>query len=93
MRQDKSNGANPAIALTDCNVPIAAGNFYFAYYGKDKNEGEDYATPVAAGELALIQRVFIEATVESKNTDIEFGGPTTAEMSSNVNLRNRGLPP
>jgi len=96
MRQDlSSNPASPPppITLTDCNVPAAADKFFFAYYGKDKGDGEDYATPVAAGELANIQRVFVKAAVESKNTDVEFGGPRTVEMSSSVNLRNRGLPP
>ncbi len=87
MRQD---GAAAAQSLTDCNVPAAGGDTLFAYYPKDSTTA--YGTPVASGNLADIQRVLITATVETKNPDIEFGGASTAEMKSNVDLRNRGLP-
>jgi len=90
-RQDV-NGPNPAAqALTDCNVPVAAGDSLFAYYQKDSTTA--YATtPVASADLGNIQRLLITATVESKNPDSEFGGASTAVMKSNVDLRNRGLP-
>jgi len=89
-RQDV-NGPNPAAqALTDCNVPVAAGDLLFAYYKKDDIDA--YMPPVAAGELANIQRLLVTATVESKNPDSEFGGASTSVMKSNVDLRNRGLP-
>ena len=86
----RKEGSNGAIALTDCNVPTTDGDFSFSYYRKDESTALTY--PVGAGDLGQIQRLYINATVESKNTDVEFGGTSTAVMSSNVNLRNRGLP-
>jgi len=88
-RQDRSNAAQ---ALTDCNVPVAAGDLLFAYYRKDNPNAYATTSPVAAGELANIQRLLVTVTVESKNPDSEFGGASTAVMRSNVDLRNRGLP-
>ncbi len=89
-RQDV-NGPNPlAQALTDCNVPVAAGESLFSYYQKDSTIA--YATPVVPADLGNIQRLLVTATVESKNPDSEFGGASTAVMKSSVDLRNRGLP-
>lgn len=85
----RQEGSNGAIALSDCNVPTTDGDFFFAYYKKDESTALPY--PVGATDLGQIQRLLIKATVESKNTDMEFGGTPTAVMSSNVNLRNRGL--
>jgi len=82
-------GNPPAQALTDCNVPEAAGDSLFAYYEKDSDIAQ--ATVVTA-DLGKIQRILITATVESKNSHVGFGAATTAVMKSNVNLRNRGLP-
>ena len=86
----RQDGASAAQALTDCNVPVAAGDLLFAYYKKDDTNA--YTPPVAAGELGNIQRLLITATVESKDPDSDFGGASTAVMKSNVDLRNRGLP-
>ncbi len=88
-RQDRSIAAQ---ALTDCNVPVAAGDLLFTYYSKDNPNAYATTSPVAAGELANIQRLLVTVTVESKDPDTEFGGVSTAVMRSNVDLRNRGLP-
>jgi len=85
----RQEGSNEAIALTDCNVPTADGDFSFAYYKKDELTALSY--PVGGTDLGQIQRLLIKVTVESKNTDTEFAVTPTAVMSSNVNLRNRGL--
>lgn len=77
--------------LTDCNVPTGTSNFSFTYYPIDSTTA--YSTPVAAGNLGSIQRVSISLTVQSKNTDAQFGGQLNATMTSNADLRNRGLPP
>ncbi len=77
--------------LTDCNVPTGTINFSFTYYPIDSTTA--YSTPVAAGNLGSIQRVSISLTVQSKNTDAQFGGQLNATMTSNADLRNRGLPP
>ena len=87
-REERGNGA---IALTECNVPTTDGDFSFAYYRKDESLAIDYAG--LAAEMGNIQRLLIKATVESKNTDSEFGDASKAVMQSNVNLRNRGLLP
>jgi len=86
----REEGGNPAEAMTDCNVPEAAGDSLFAYYQKDSTIA--YGTPVGSADLGNIQRLLITATVESKNSHVGFGAATTAVMKSNVNLRNRGLP-
>ena len=86
----REEGGNPALALTDCNVPVAGGDSLFAYYQKDSTTA--YGTPVGSADLGNIQRILITATVESKNSHVGFGAATTAVMKSNVNLRNRGLP-
>lgn len=45
-----------------------------------------------AANLANIQRISISVTVQSKKPDTEFGGQLTVQMTSNADLRNRGLP-
>ena len=87
----RKEGANAAQAVTDCNVPIGPANFSFSYYPQDSTTA--YATPVASGSLGSIQRVSISLTVQSKNPDTEFKGQLNATMTSNADLRNRGLPP
>lgn len=72
--------------LTNCNVTA----FSLTYYPKDSTTA--YATPVASGNLGIIKRVSISLTVRSKNPDAQFGGQLDANMTSNADLRNRGLP-
>jgi type IV pilus assembly protein PilW len=78
-----ANGATEP--LTNCNVPTGSSNFSLSYFKQD-------GTPATG--LADIQRVLIELTVQSMNTEAEFGGgQLNATMTSNADLRNRGLPP
>ena len=86
----RKEGANAAQPLTDCNIPAGTGNFSFTYYPKDSSTA--YSTPVAAGSLGSVQRIAVKVTVQSKNPDPVFGGQLTATISSNTDLRNRGLP-
>ncbi|MFQ5902193.1 MAG: PilW family protein [Candidatus Binatia bacterium] len=75
-------------AMTDCNVPTGTANFSFTYYAQNSS------TPMSTIDLATIQRVEVSLTVQSKNPDADFGGgQLDAIMTSNANLRNRGLPP
>ena len=93
-----------AVAITDCNIPDDPGKFSLAYYPKDCSN--NFSTPVGsgtaacpgttggdAGTLAAIQRVKITVTGHSKNPDTDFGGQLISTMTSNVDLRNIGLPP
>jgi len=86
----RKEGSNTAETLTDCNVLTGTSNFSFSYY--PINSTTAYSTPVSSGNLANIQRVVISLTVQSKNTDTEFGGQINATVTSSVDLRNRGLP-
>lgn len=70
--------------LTDCNVPTGA--FTLAYFVQNSSTA---MSPIVA---ANIQRVQITLTVQSKNLDQQFGGQLNATMTSNADLRNRGLP-
>ena len=100
----RKEDANAAQLLTDCNVLIGTANFSFTYYPQNCSNnflapvGSDSAscpgTPeVNARTLAAIQRVQITLTVQSKNPDSQFGGQQlNATVTSNVDLRNRGLP-
>ena len=73
-------------ALTNCNVPATNG-FSLKYYAQ--NQSSEMSPLV----LANIQRVSIELTVQSMNTEAGFGGgQLNAKVTSNVDLRNRGLP-
>ena len=104
ITRDDANDTEPAQPLTDCNVPDVAGKFSLAYYPKDCSN--NFSTPVGtgtaacpgtaggdAGTLAAVQRVKITVTGHSKNPDTDFGGQLKSTMTSNVDLRNIGLPP
>jgi hypothetical protein len=79
----RNGSTNP---LTDCNVS----SFTISYF---KQDGTSLTAPVTGTNLALIQRVQITLTVQSKNPDSQFGGQQlNATLTSNVDLRNRGLP-
>lgn len=73
-------------SLTDGNVT----SFSFRYFKQDG--AELTILPVPAADLPNIQRVLITLTVQSKNPDAQFGGQLNAQMTSNADLRNRGLP-
>jgi len=100
----RQEGMNAAVAITDCNIPDDPGKFSLAYYPKDCSN--NFSTPVGtgtaacpgtaggdAGTLAAVQRVKITVTGHSKNPDTDFGGQLKSTMTSNVDLRNIGLPP
>ena len=70
--------------LTDCNV--ATGGFTLTYYVQNSSTA---MSPIVA---ANVQRVQVTLTVQSKNPDQQFGGQLNATMTSNADLRNRGLP-
>lgn len=85
--------------LTDGNATALQITYY------PQNCTNNFSTPVGtgaagcpaspgsnAGTLATIQRVSISVTIQSKKPDTEFGGQLTATMTSNADLRNRGLP-
>lgn len=99
--KDITRAANGGTAqsLTDGN----ATNLQFTYYPQDC--ADSFSTPVGGGAtacpsttgsnpgtLGAIQRVSVSLTVQSRNSDTEFGGQLTATMTSNADLRNRGLP-
>ena len=77
----RNGSGNP---LTICNVT----SFDVRYF---KQDGTELSRPVTT-ELPNIQRVMITLTVKSLKPDTEFGGQLTATMTSNADLRNRGLP-
>jgi prepilin-type N-terminal cleavage/methylation domain-containing protein len=80
----RNGTANP---LTECNVT----SFDIRYF---KQDGTELSRPVTGPtNLSSIQRIQITLTVQSKNPDSQFGGQQlNATMTSNVDLRNRGLP-
>jgi prepilin-type N-terminal cleavage/methylation domain-containing protein len=80
----RNGSSNP---LTECNVT----SFDIRYF---KQDGTELSRPVTgATNLSSIQRVQITLTVQSKNPDSQFGGQQlNATVTSNVDLRNRGLP-
>lgn len=45
-----------------------------------------------ASNLSAVQKITISITVQSKNTDVQFGGQSTINMSSSADLRNHNLP-
>jgi prepilin-type N-terminal cleavage/methylation domain-containing protein len=67
--------------LTDCNVTA----FSLAYYAQSSG------SPMSPVVTANIKRVQINLTVQSKRPDVQFGGQLNASMTSNADLRNRGL--
>ena len=78
----RNGAANP---LTNCNVT----SFDLRYFRQD---GTELSRPVIAADLPNIQRAQITLTVQSLKADTEFGGQLNATMTSNADLRNRGLP-
>ena len=78
----RNGSRNP---LTNCNVT----SFDLRYF---KQDGTELSRPVIAADLPNIQRVTIALTVQSLKPDTEFGGQLNATMTSNADLRNRGLP-
>lgn len=87
LRTAKPEGGSTAVTepLTDCNVPSTTDGFALAYYAQSSG------TAMTSIVLANIQRVGISLTVQSKRPDVEFGGQLNAQMTSNADLRNRGL--
>lgn len=75
-----ANGSTES--LTNCNVTALS----LTYYAQNSSTA---MSPVVA---ASVQRVEISVTVKSLKPDAEFGGQLTATMTSNADLRNRGLP-
>lgn len=82
------SGTTTTESLTNCNVPTGSSNFSLRYF----NQAGAEFTPPGVTDLPNIQRVMITLTVQSKNPDAEFGGQLNATMTSNADLRNRGLP-
>jgi len=79
--------------LTNGGVTV----FQFAYFPKDCAT-PSFPLPIGsgsacgvAGTLANIERVSISLTVQSASPDTQFGGQAQINMTSNVDLRNRGL--
>ena len=86
----RKEGTNAAQALTNCNVPdVNNQRLDIRYF---KQDGTELSRPVIAADLPNIQRVMIALTVQSLRPDTEFGGQLNATMTSNADLRNRGLP-
>ncbi len=77
------NGGAPE-SLTDGN----ATDLTLAYFAQDGTPLTSF--PLNAADRASIKRVNITVKVESKNMYDEFGGALAAEMTTNVDLRNRG---
>lgn len=88
--------------LTDCNVPTGANSFFLLYYPKQTGAAAPppycFSPGVPSGcsgdlgaNLKLVQRVTISLTIQSKNTDAEFGSPTQVTVVSHADLRNHGL--
>jgi len=79
----RNGSGNP---LTICNVT----SFSLSYF---KQDGTALTSlPLSAADSLTIQRVLITLTVQSLKPDTEFGSQLTATMTSNADLRNRGLP-
>ncbi len=45
-----------------------------------------------ASSLNSVQKITVSITVQSKSSDVQFGGQSTITMSSSADLRNHGLP-
>ena len=88
----RKEGTNAAQTLTNCNVPdVNNQRLNIRYFKQDGNELT--SLPLSAADRLTIQRVLITLTVQSLKPDTEFGGQLNATMTSNTDLRNRGLPP
>jgi prepilin-type N-terminal cleavage/methylation domain-containing protein len=72
------NDGNPAQNLTAGNVTNPTPTF--SYFDNNGN---------ATAVLANIKRVGITLSVQSRSTDVQFGGQQIITMNSNVDLRNR----
>ena len=79
----RNGSGNP---LTICNVT----SFSLRYFKQDGTELT--SLPLSATDRDAIQRVLITLTVQSLKPDTEFGGQLNATVTSNADLRNRGLP-
>ena len=89
------NGA----ALTDGNATA----IQFTYYPQQTSGTAPAPYCVSAGNptgcsgtlasnLSAVQKITISITVQSKNTDAQFGGQSSITMSSSADLRNHNLP-
>ena len=89
------NGA----ALTDGNATA----IQFTYYPQQTSGTAPVPYCVSAGNptgcsgtlasnLSAVQKITISITVQSKNTDAQFGGQSSITMSSSADLRNHNLP-
>jgi len=72
--------------LTNCNVT----SFDMRYFKQDGTELTSF--PLSATDRDAVQRVLITLIVQSLKPDTEFGSQLTVTMTSNADLRNRGLP-
>jgi type II secretory pathway pseudopilin PulG len=45
-----------------------------------------------ASNLGTVQKITISLTIQSKNSDVQFGGQSSITMSSSADLRNHNLP-
>jgi Tfp pilus assembly protein PilW len=45
-----------------------------------------------ASNLSVVQKITISITVQSKSSDVQFGGQSSVTMSSSADLRNHNLP-
>ncbi len=98
--RSSTGGSLTTESLTDGN----ATDLQFVYYPQQTGASAPppYCYPLTslpsgcfgdvAANLGNIQRVFISLTIQSKKPDTEFGGQLTVQMTSNADLRNRGLP-
>lgn len=80
----RESDGSAAEALTDGNAASVA----LAYFDQAGNPLT--AFPLNAAARDSIQRVSITVTINSQNMNDEFGGALAAQISSNVDLRNRG---
>lgn len=85
--------------------PLTDGNatgIQFTYYPQQTSATAPAPYCVAAGNpsgcsgdlasnLSAVQKITISITVQSKNTDAQFGGLSSITMSSNADLRNHNL--
>ena len=72
--------------LTDGN----ATGLTLAYF--DENDTALTTFPLSAADRDSIERISITVTVDSKNMNDEFGGALSAQMRTNVDLRNSSKP-
>jgi Tfp pilus assembly protein PilW len=86
-------------ALTDGNATA----IQFTYYPQQTSSAAPAPYCVSpgnpagcSGDLASnlngVQKINVSITIQSKSTDVQFGGLSTITMSSNADLRNHNLP-